>query len=158
MSRTRPPRPSRIPADRPVLIPRRPSLSLPPIAGSSSSKPPANTNPHRASKLTQKLVFLPSDPQTKPLLSEIDEDAHGYETDAGVRMREHKSEGERMTKAERRRAGYRRITAYCVAEGLKMKFLASFLKREHNVMPRVFDEALYVVRPTCLLCCKTAVC
>ena len=27
----------------------------------------------------------------------------------------------------------------------KMKLLASFLKREHNVTPRVFDEALYAV-------------
>jgi hypothetical protein len=26
-----------------------------------------------------------------------------------------------------------------------MKLLASFLKREHNVAPRVFDEAMYVV-------------
>jgi hypothetical protein len=29
-----------------------------------------------------------------------------------------------------------------------MKLLANFLKREHNVVPRSFDEALYVVRPT----------
>jgi uncharacterized Rmd1/YagE family protein len=50
-----------------------------------------------------------------------------------------------MSKEQRKRAGYKRITAYCIAEGLKIKLLASFLKREHNVMPRVFDEAMYVV-------------
>ncbi|RXW19342.1 hypothetical protein EST38_g6507 [Candolleomyces aberdarensis] len=50
-----------------------------------------------------------------------------------------------MTKEERKKAGFRRITAYCVAEGLKMKPLAGFLKREHNVLPRVFDEALYAM-------------
>jgi uncharacterized Rmd1/YagE family protein len=44
------------------------------------------------------------------------------------------------------KAGFKRITAYCVAETFKMRLLASFLKREHNVMPRVFDEAMYVVR------------
>ncbi|KAJ2936770.1 hypothetical protein H1R20_g331, partial [Candolleomyces eurysporus] len=50
-----------------------------------------------------------------------------------------------MSKEERKKAGFRRITAYCVAEGLKMKPLAGFLKREHNVLPRVFDEALYAM-------------
>ena len=90
-------------------------------------------------------MLLPSAPQTKPLLAEDDEELqHGYETDRGVR--DVKSEGERMSKVERQKAGYKRMTAYCVAESLKMKLLASFLKREHNVQPRVFDEAMYVVR------------
>ena len=30
-------------------------------------------------------------------------------------------------------------------ESFKMQLLTSYLKREHNVSPRVFDEALYVV-------------
>jgi uncharacterized Rmd1/YagE family protein len=50
-----------------------------------------------------------------------------------------------MSKEQRKRAGYKRIAAYCIAEGLRMKLLATFLKREHNVTPRVFDEAMYVV-------------
>jgi uncharacterized Rmd1/YagE family protein len=70
------------------------------------------------------------------------DDFLGYETDKGIR--EHKSEAERMSKEQRKQAGFKRITAYCVAESFKMKHLASFLKREHNVAPRVFDEALYV--------------
>ena len=60
-------------------------------------------------------------------------------------MRDVKSAGERMSKEQREEEGYSRITAYCVAEGFKMKLLGSFLKREHNVQPRVFDEALYAV-------------
>lgn len=99
----------------------------------------------RTSKTSQKLVVLPSAPQTKPIPGEEDDDVLGYETDAGVRMRDHKSEAERMSKDQRKRAGIKRITAYCIAESFKMKLLASFLKREHNVPPRVFDEALYVV-------------
>jgi uncharacterized Rmd1/YagE family protein len=67
----------------------------------------------------------------------------GHETDGGVR--EYKSQAERMSKLQRKEAGYKRITAYCVAESFKMKLLSPFLKREHNVFPRVFDEALYVV-------------
>jgi len=99
----------------------------------------------RTSKTTHKLVVLPSAPQTRPLLSDLNDDLTlGHETDGGVR--EYKSAAERMSKDQRKQAGFKRITAYCVAESFKMKLLSSFLKREHNVSPRVFDEAVYVVR------------
>ncbi|KAJ7035650.1 hypothetical protein C8F04DRAFT_1098024 [Mycena alexandri] len=99
----------------------------------------------RTSKTSQKLVVLPSEPQTKPLPADDEDEnpAFGHETDTGVR--EYKSPAERMTKEQRKRAGFRRITVYCICESLKMKLLSSFLKREHNVAPRVFDEALYVM-------------
>jgi uncharacterized Rmd1/YagE family protein len=106
-------------------------------------------------------VLLPTAPQTKPLPRKLaregpigeddeeDEEELGYDTDAG-RVHSHKSEGERLSKDQRRKRGFKRITAYSVAEGMKMKLLAGFLKREHNVVPRIFDEALYVVsRFTC---------
>lgn len=98
----------------------------------------------RTSKTSQKLVVLPSAPQTKPLLEELDEDLIlGYETDVGVR--EYKSQAERMSKDQRKEAGFKRITAYCIAEAFRTKLLVSFLKREHNVVPRVFDEAIYAM-------------
>ena len=98
----------------------------------------------RSSKTTHKLVELPSAPQTRPLLANIEDDLTlGYDVDGGVR--EYKSQAERMSKDQRKQAGFKRITAYCVAESFKMKNLSSFLKREHNVSPRAFDEALYVV-------------
>ncbi|KAG6888104.1 hypothetical protein C0995_010669 [Termitomyces sp. Mi166 len=101
----------------------------------------AGPKAQRTSKTSQKFVVLPSAPQTKPF---VDEDLMlGYETDG---VRELKSPAERMTKEQRKDAGLKRLTAYCVAESFKTKLLASFLKREHNVTPRVFDEALYVVR------------
>ncbi|KAJ3908777.1 hypothetical protein F5879DRAFT_265888 [Lentinula edodes] len=112
---------------------------------SGLSAPSGALKSQRTSKTSQKLVVLPSAPQTKPLPGEDDDDLLGYETDAGIRMRDHKSEAERMSKEQRKRAGIKRITAYCIAESLKMKLLASFLKREHNVGPRVFDEALYAM-------------
>ncbi|VDB98560.1 unnamed protein product [Peniophora sp. CBMAI 1063] len=107
-------------------------------------EPAEDYNYHSHFKATQKLVELPSDPQTKPLLSE-EEDVLGYATDAGIRMRERKSAAERMSKAERREEGFRRITAYGVAEGVRIKLASSFLKREHNVHPRVYDNALYAM-------------
>jgi uncharacterized Rmd1/YagE family protein len=128
---------------------QKPTLATSPALTSSptgATKPPAT---QRTSKTHQRLVELPSDPQTRPHRVEDGEDEiHGYETDTGVHMREHKSAIERMTKAERRRAGCRRITAYWLADGFRMKLLANFLRREHNVIPRSFDEALYVVRVT----------
>jgi len=56
-----------------------------------------------------------------------------------------------MNKEQRQKAGYKRMTAYFIAEGFNMKLLIGFLKREHNVMPRVFDEAVYTVSSTTLL-------
>jgi uncharacterized Rmd1/YagE family protein len=50
---------------------------------------------------------------------------HGYETDAGI-IKERKNEGERMSKEQRKKAGFNRLTAYCVAESFNMKLLASF--------------------------------
>jgi len=98
----------------------------------------------RTSKTTQKLVVLPSAPQTRPLAPTDEEDLTlGVEADGGVR--EYKSEAERMTKEQRKEAGFKRLTAYCVAESFQMKLLTPFLKREHNVAPRIFDEALYAV-------------
>jgi uncharacterized Rmd1/YagE family protein len=127
----RPALPVRLVPSGPVDPARLPSVSgLDPVTGGPKTQ--------RTSKTTQKLVVLPSAPQTRPLL-EDDE----YETDTGVRER--KNEGERMNKEQRKKAGFSRITAYCVAESFKMKLLASFLRREHNVVPRVFDDALYAV-------------
>ncbi|KIK93371.1 hypothetical protein PAXRUDRAFT_829055 [Paxillus rubicundulus Ve08.2h10] len=136
---------------------RRPSASL--TAATSHPKPKPTVavvptgKPLRTSKTTERLVLLPSTPQTKPLVppsgitypgAPEDDVLLGYETDAGP-VREYKSAAERMSKEQREKAGYNRITAYCVAEGIKMKLLAGFLKREHNVHPRVFDEAMYVM-------------
>ncbi|KAF9219495.1 DUF155-domain-containing protein, partial [Gyrodon lividus] len=150
----------RRPAHPPRTIPshpqsaRRPSASL--TAGASHPKPkPAAAigKPLRTSKTTEKFVLLPSAPQTKPLHPPLglaypaapeDDVLLGYETDAGP-VREYKSAAERMSKEQREKAGHKRITAYCVAEGMKLKLLAGFLKREHNVQPRVFDEAMYVM-------------
>ncbi|XP_006463387.1 hypothetical protein AGABI2DRAFT_179752 [Agaricus bisporus var. bisporus H97] len=141
---------------------RRPSMRMPSLGTSSqrlTTTPMSNSNgkhrtsvsghtaaakTQRTSKTSQKLVVLPSAPQTRPLLASDEEDLMlGVEIREGVR--EFKSEAERMTKEQRKEAGYKRLTAYCVAEAFKMKLLASYLKREHNVGPRIFDEALYAM-------------
>lgn len=121
---------------------RRGPLAAPRVPGPSLTT--SAQKAQRTSKTSQKLVVLPSAPQTRPHpnVDEVD-DFLGYETDKGIR--EYKSAAERMSKEQRKQAGFKRITAYCVAESFKMKHMASFLKREHNVTPRVFGEALYAV-------------
>ncbi|CUA73786.1 Sad1-interacting factor 3 [Schizosaccharomyces pombe 972h-] [Rhizoctonia solani] len=118
-----------------AYTPRRPTTSLP---------LPAASKPQRTSKTSQKLVVLPSDVQVQPLPRTRESPVDGGEgpSTLGGELR---SEGERMSKEQRQRAGYRRLTAYCVADAFRMKLLSAFLKREHGVAPRVFDEAVYAV-------------
>lgn len=148
--------PARLPSSSNLPGRRKPSTRLRPLGTSDGGPGQPNARrgsisglasapkAQRTSKTSHKLVVLPSAPQTRALPTDVEEDLTlAAETDGGVR--EYKSEAERMSKEQRKQAGYKRITAYCVAESFKMKLLASFLKREHNVSPRVFDEALYVV-------------
>lgn len=142
-------RPTLAPIPEAANMARRPSGG-----GLSGASPLDGQKAQRTSKTSQKLVMLPSEVQTKPLPDEM---AEGNDetilTSKGVQ--EYKSEGERLSKAERNRAGFKRLTAYCVSESLRMRVLAAFLKREHNVVPRVFDEALYVVSLNCYSFLKT---
>lgn len=147
-----------------------PSGQLPTVAPQLGKALKAAAGPRgqkRSTKTSQKLIELPSGPQTKPFVdgdSEEEDWPHEYPgSEVGEfigdeeqrrlglgrtrkRLREYRSAGERMTKDQRKNAGYKRLTAYCVAEGFKMNLLKMFLKREHNVQPRVYDEACYVVR------------
>ena len=110
---------------------------------------PKSANPQRTSKTSQKLVLLPEEPQKTALpekRNEQDEERVG-EGEVGMDGR---SAGERMTKEQRHRAGYDRLTAYCIADRIKPRLTTAFLKREHGVTPRVFDEAIYVVCLTSL--------
>lgn len=133
----------------------RTASALAPSSAAAAVKPPTKrrasfSDPRpkvqRSSKTNQKLVLLPSAPQTRPLPDDGGDSGseHGYETDAG-HIRTQKSAAERMTKAARARAGYPRIAAYCVADELNIPLLAGYLRREHNVMPRAFDDVLYSV-------------
>ncbi|KZS96299.1 DUF155-domain-containing protein [Sistotremastrum niveocremeum HHB9708] len=133
------PRPSQVLASIPEnnVGPTLPLSRRPSISGRTSlaGKPIPPPKAQRTSKTSQKLVVLPSEPQTKPLVGEDVEEAPS----------DRRSDGERMSKEQRHRSGHKRLTAYCVAEGFKMKLTAAFLKREHSVTPRVFDDAIYAV-------------
>lgn len=124
--------------------------------------------PVRTSKITQKHVFLPEEPQTKPLPASMSRTSTGtvrysappqarYEGDGpgdGDRNedkdagegKDERSEAEKMTKSQREEARLPRLTAYATADGYRNKLLQNYLKREHGVgVVRVFDDAIYAV-------------
>ncbi|GME88471.1 unnamed protein product [Ambrosiozyma monospora] len=112
--------------------------------------------PSRTSKLTQKLVLIPdsgkvvyAQPQRLDDDFSDSEDGNGgmreettteniFEGDQYVRTR-----AEQLTK-EQREMEYPRVTAYLVAEGFNLKLTSKFLAKYHMVLPRLYDDALYV--------------
>lgn len=119
--------------------------------------------PVRTSKITQKHVLLPEEPQTKPLPASIrgtplrvppprrpgssaNDDRSGGGAGDADKEKDERSEAEGMTKAQREEAGLPRLTAYATADSYRTKLLQAYLRREHGVgVVRVFDDAIYAV-------------
>ena len=134
----------------PVSGTAKPTTTNP--ASSGPGKPASL--PVRTSKTSQKHVFLPEEPQTKPLPSGVTpavkpvarQDDAPTSTSVEEDRTDERSDAEKMSKAQREEAGLPRLTAYATAEGYKIKLLQAFLKREHGVgVVRVFDDAVYAV-------------
>ncbi|KAJ9120851.1 hypothetical protein QFC22_002785 [Naganishia vaughanmartiniae] len=128
-------------------------------SGSTTAKP---SLPVRTSKTTQKHVFLPEEPQTKPMPAsainatvtkpaDMPPQSSSWQsepltTPVEEDRTDERSEAEKMSKSQREEAGLPRLTAYATADSYKMKLLQAFLKREHGVgVVRVFDDAVYAV-------------
>lgn len=98
----------------------------------------AKTLPTRTSKITQKLVLIPenetgdsSTTQEKSTTDNIFQEVHT------------RTKAERLTK-EQRENEYPRVTAYLIAEGFNLKLTSKFLAKYHMVLPRLYDEVLYI--------------
>ncbi|KAG0355127.1 hypothetical protein BGZ54_001287 [Gamsiella multidivaricata] len=87
--------------------------------------------PLRTTKVSQKLVMLPEDQEeaeeddtdfAEGAFSDPEIDAFRDESDFRIR---------------------KRVVAYCTAEGYDIKRLSAYLKANHGVQPRLYDEALY---------------
>ncbi|KAG0253129.1 hypothetical protein DFQ27_007642 [Actinomortierella ambigua] len=107
--------------------------------------------PLRTTKLSQKLVLFPEDQEEEDeggepfdLHEHIDD---GFQEDYRSRRRglhgRAPTASEMMTKEQRNARGLSRVVAYCTAEGFDYKRLIPYLKQNHNVYPRLYDEALY---------------
>ncbi|GBB99608.1 hypothetical protein RclHR1_03580015 [Rhizophagus clarus] len=99
------------------------------VSSSSRTKHAKHTQPLRTTKTSQKLVLLPEE---EVILASNDE---ASDVEAPV--------AERLTKEVRDNKHYPRVTAYCIAEGFYLGILTEFLRKEHNVQPKFYDECLY---------------
>ncbi|OLL24541.1 Sad1-interacting factor 3 [Neolecta irregularis DAH-3] len=91
----------------------------------------------RMSKITQKLVLLPEhETLERPFDSDEDRPPHDYRLPS-------RSIAERLTKERREERSLPRVTAYCVSEAFRFQSTASFLRTKHDVVSRIYDEALY---------------
>lgn len=92
--------------------------------------------PTRTSKSMQKLVLIPDAQQQQQELEQSTTDNIFQEIYSRTRA-------EQMTK-EQREQEYPRVTAYLIAEGFNLNLTSKFLAKYHGVMPRLYDEVLYI--------------
>ncbi|GJJ73496.1 required for meiotic nuclear division protein 1 [Entomortierella parvispora] len=111
--------------------------------------------PLRTTKVSQKLVLLPEDQEEEDEDDDMEEGIYSdqhmdpFRDDIEYRPRRRGLHGrapthsELLTKEQRNAKGLARVVAYCTAEGYDQKRLSAYLKANHGVHPRLYDEALY---------------
>ena len=94
--------------------------------------------PSRTSKITQKLVLIPENGSMNS------EDSREKSTTENIFQEVcNRTKAEKLTK-EQREHEYPRVTAYLIAEGFNLKLTSKFLAKYHMVLPRLYDEVLYI--------------
>ncbi|CAG8579506.1 10891_t:CDS:2 [Paraglomus occultum] len=127
-----------------------PATSTTPLLSANAalqfSRPKVVTTPLRTTKTSQKLVLLPeqADKVSSDAAATREEEV---EPQSPLVMRPSvdtwgRTDAERMSK-EARQSRCPRVTAYCTADGYYLNRLMKFLRKEHNVHPRLYDECLY---------------
>lgn len=145
------------------------AIITPPVAGAvpgSRIAVPQNV-PQRTTKVSEKLVLIPDAPDDDSPEDE-DEEAMAMEEERARRQAAIQQEEDRPLRDEeldvlRKRGGIRgksyaerlpkrqraerlsRLTAYCTAQGFKMKSTAEFLRTKHEAKTKLYDDCLYVV-------------
>ncbi|KAF9306325.1 hypothetical protein BGZ74_006528 [Mortierella antarctica] len=109
--------------------------------------------PLRTTKVSQKLVLLPEDQEEEDDEDETHEFADQMDPfrDEIMEVRGRRrglhgrapTQSELLTKEQRNAKGLARVVAYCTSDGYDNKRLAAYLKANHGVHPRLYDEALY---------------
>lgn len=103
----------------------------------------AQTIPQRTTKLSEKLVLIPEDIQ--PGFKFEDDDAESSpppDEDEAIPSDTRKSYAERLPK-DRRTNKFPRLTAYCVSDIIRLPATAKYLRENHKILPRIYEEALY---------------
>lgn len=111
--------------------------------------------PGRSTKVSEKLVLIPETVGEKDDEEEDgsedavegedrpmnDDEVETLKKRGGLKG---KSYAERLPKA-RRAEKLARVTAYCTAQGYKMKATAAFLREQHGARAKLYDDCLYTV-------------
>lgn len=134
------------------------------VGGPGGRITPQNV-PQRTTKVSEKLVLIPDAPDDEDLedeevslegedeaarrrLIEQEEDRPLRDVELDVLKKRGgirgKSYAERLPKRQRAEK-VSRLTAYCTAEGFKMKATAEFLRTKHEAKTKLYDDCLYVV-------------
>lgn len=110
--------------------------------------------PVRTTKLSEKLVLIPEDIKP-PFQLEEDKNESGPPLDESfdtiTPSNTRKTYAERLPK-ERRTEKFPRVTAYCISDGIRLAATARYLRNNHKISPRVYNEALYAPYNLPLLC------
>ncbi|KAI7773838.1 hypothetical protein LA080_009830 [Diaporthe eres] len=146
------------------------AIITPPIAGvvpGSRIAVPQNV-PQRTTKVSEKLVLIPDAPDDDSPEDDDIEEVMAREEERARRQAFIQQEEDRPLRDEeldvlRKRGGIRgksyaerlpkrqraeklsRLTAYCTAQGFKMKSTAEFLRTKHEAKTKLYDDCLYVV-------------
>ncbi|RLV92462.1 Sporulation protein RMD8 [Spathaspora sp. JA1] len=114
--------------------------------------------PSRTSKTSQKLVLIPEQqqqqqqqyqrqgsmsPPLQPTTTEPSSPPFQTPTSPDLQPQITRSRAELLDK-EARAQEFSRMTAYFICESFNLKAVAKFLGENHEVKPRIYDEALYV--------------
>lgn len=107
--------------------------------------------PSRTTKLSQKLVLIPDNEQSQFYEEDVDEFAppptpwdqlRSEEGDTAAVDEPRRSYAERYPK-DRRTDKFPRVTAYCISTGIRLQEASDFLRANHKVRPRIYDEAVF---------------
>jgi uncharacterized Rmd1/YagE family protein len=114
--------------------------------------------PSRSTKVSEKLVLIPETEEDEsarwdyqeedeegPLRDDEEENRQSPEEgeETAGKLPPKKSYAERLPKA-RRAEKFARVTAYCTADGYRLKNASRFLREVHGARTKLYDECLYV--------------
>lgn len=136
--------------DSPPIVNPQARLNVRSIPKLTQSLPP------RTSKTSQKLVLIPDQHQQQSRVntspppmslaahpSATSPNMSPQPTNPDLQAQMTRSRAEMMPK-EARAQEFSRMTAYFICEEFNLPAIAKFLRKNHEVKPRVYDEALYV--------------
>lgn len=99
--------------------------------------------PARTSKNSQRLVLIPDEHGPIPRLDSLSTSSNPDYKVSELPQQTYRSRAELMLKDARAKE-LSRVTAYFICEEFNLEALLEFLAENHEVNPRVYDEALYV--------------